>query len=90
MVTIFICEVVRNLIYYFIAAAFKIIKGWLPAAAVKKIKFLTKSNMGEYLTEENRLEEWGGGDPWQYQWEHEGVENGAKEVAFEGKTCIYW
>jgi len=64
-------------------AAFKIIKGWLPAAAVKKIKFLTKSNMGEYLTEENRLEEWGGGDPWQYQWEHEGVENGAKEVAFE-------
>jgi len=64
-------------------AAFKIIKAWLPPAAVKKIKFLTKSNMGEYVTEENRLEEWGGSDPWQYQWEHEGVENGAKEVAFE-------
>jgi len=64
-------------------AAFKIIKGWLPAAAVKKIKFLTKSNMGEYLTEENRLEEWGGSDPWQYQWEHEGTINGVKEVAFE-------
>jgi len=64
-------------------AAFKIIKGWLPAAAVKKIKFLTKSNMGEYLTEENRLEEWGGSDPWQYQWEHETNGIAIKEVAFE-------
>ena len=32
------------------------IKAWLPAAAVKKIKFLTKSNMGEYIDEDNRLE----------------------------------
>ena len=57
----------------------------MPAAAVKKIKFLTKSNMGEYLTEENRLEEWGGSDPWQYQWEHETNGVAIKEVAFEGK-----
>lgn len=64
-------------------AAFKIIKGWLPPAAVKKIKFLTKSNMGEYLTEENRLEEWGGTDSWQYHWESEFISNGTKEVAFE-------
>ena len=74
-----------NLLNLPILAAFKIIKAWLPPAAVKKIKFLTKSNMGEYVTEENRLEEWGGSDPWQYQWEHEGVENGSKEFAFEGK-----
>lgn len=64
-------------------AAFKIIKAWLPPAAVKKIKFLTKSNMGEYVTDENRLEEWGGNDPWKYQWEQEGLENGVKESAFE-------
>ena len=38
------------------SAAWKIIKAWLPAAAVKKIKFLTKSNMGEYITDDNRLE----------------------------------
>ena len=38
------------------AAAWKVIKAWLPAAAVKKIKFLTKSNMGEYIDEDNRLE----------------------------------
>jgi len=52
-------------------AAFKVIKGWLPPAAVKKIKFLTKTNMNEYVSDENRLEEWGGTDPWQYVWEPE-------------------
>jgi len=52
-------------------AAFKVIKGWLPPAAVKKIKFLTKTNMNEYVSDENRLEEWGGTDPWRYVWEPE-------------------
>jgi len=55
-------------------AAFKIIKGWLPPAAVKKIKFVTKSNMGEYITEDNRLSEWGGSDEWQYRWESENTD----------------
>ena len=49
-------------------AAFKVIKGWLPPAAVKKIKFLTKSNMSEYVTEDQMLEDWGGSDGWQYSW----------------------
>ena len=44
------------------------IKGWLPPAAVKKIKFLTKSNMSEYVPEDQMLEDWGGTDPWQYSW----------------------
>ena len=44
------------------------IKAWLPPAAVKKIKFLTLSNMNEYVNDENRLEEWGGTDTWQYSW----------------------
>ena len=65
------------------------IKGWLPPAAVKKIKFLTKSNMGEYLTEENRLEEWGGSDSWQYQWEYENTENGIEDNSFEGNILFY-
>ena len=51
-----------------VLAAFKVIKGWLPPAAVKKIKFLTKTNMNEYVTDDNRLEEWGGTDTWQYSW----------------------
>ena len=53
---------------------------------MKKIKFLTKSNMGEYLAEENRLEDWGGSDRWQYQWEHEANGIAVKEVAFEGDS----
>ena len=44
------------------------IKGWLPPAAVKKIKFLTKSNMAEYVAEDQMLEDWGGTDSWQYAW----------------------
>ena len=53
------------------------IKGWLPPAAVKKIKFLTLSNMGEYVSEDNRLEEWGGTDTWTYTWEPETSANTA-------------
>ena len=56
------------------SAAFKVIKGWLPPAAVKKIKFLTKSNMNEYVSDDQRLEEWGGTDTWQYVWEPEEAE----------------
>ena len=41
---------------------------------MKKIKFVTKSNMGEYITEDNRLSEWGGSDDWQYRWESENTD----------------
>lgn len=47
-------------------AAWKIIKAWLPASGVKLIKFLTKSNINEYIDESNALEAWGGSDPWIY------------------------
>jgi len=47
-------------------AAWKIIKAWLPASGVKLIKFLTKSNIGEYIDESNALEAWGGSDTWIY------------------------
>ena len=50
------------------------IKGWLPPAAVKKIKFLTKSNMAEYVAEDQMLEDWGGTDAWQYAWVPESSE----------------
>ena len=41
-------------------AAFKVIKTWLPASAIKKIKFLTKSSIGEYVDDANRFTAWGG------------------------------
>ena len=46
----------RNLL----AAAWKVIKGWLPAAGVKKIKFVAKATVGEFVRAEDRLTEWGG------------------------------
>ena len=30
--------------------------------------------MGEYITEDNRLSEWGGSDEWQYRWESENTD----------------
>ena len=36
------------------------IKGWLPAAGVKKIKFVAKATIGEFVRAEDRLTEWGG------------------------------
>jgi len=74
-------------------AAFKIIKAWLPPQAVKKIKFLTKSNMSEYVDDENRLECWGGLDTWEYKFEPE-ARNGLKEegrkktVTFAGSPMV--
>lgn len=52
-------------------AAWKIIKSWLPAAGVKKIKFLTKSNLAEYIPEDQQLVIWGGKDAWEYEFVEE-------------------
>lgn len=49
------------------------IKTWLPAAAVRKIKFLSKSNIDEFVDEDQRLEAWGGTDDWEYEFEPEGA-----------------
>lgn len=43
-------------------AAFKIIKTWLPAKAVKKIKFLNKNNLNEFVPKESIMLSWGGDD----------------------------
>jgi len=71
-------------------AAFKVIKAWLPPAAVRKIKFLTKGNMGEYIDPENRLASWGGEDAWEFQWESEGEEGGGrkKTVTFASPSLM--
>ncbi len=42
------------------AAGFQIIKQMLPAEAREMIKFLKKSNNNEYVTEDQRLQSWGG------------------------------
>ena len=42
------------------AVVWKVIKGWLPAAGIKKIRFDPKASIGEFLRAEDRLNEWGG------------------------------
>merc|ERR1711971_1109515 len=70
-------------------------EAWLPPQAVKKIKFLTKSNMSEYVDDENRLECWGGQDTWEYKFEPESRHsNGLKDegrkktVTFAGSPMV--
>lgn len=52
-------------------AAFKIIKTWLPAKAVKKIKFLTKQNLKEFVPKESSMVSWGGEDYYEFSFEPE-------------------
>jgi len=48
-------------------AAWKIIKAWLPSGAVKKIKFVNKSTVDEYVHSDQKLVAWGGEDSWEYE-----------------------
>ena len=38
---------------------------------MKKIKFVTRSNLSDHVSPENQLAAWGGLDPWTYIWEPE-------------------
>ncbi|KAE9545090.1 hypothetical protein AGLY_000633 [Aphis glycines] len=63
-------------------AAFKIIKTWLPAKAVKKIKFLSKHNLNEFVSKESIMVSWGGEDNYKFNFEPENkkVEETKKKV----------
>jgi len=50
-------------------AAWKIIKSLLPAPAVARINFVSKSSIEQMIGPDNLLSEWGGLDTWQYIWE---------------------
>ena len=54
-------------------AAWKIIKAWLPAGAVKKIKFVNKNTVDEYVKPDQKLSAWGGEDPWEYEFVEEEI-----------------
>lgn len=66
----------------FLLAAFKIIKTWLPARAVKKIKFLSKHNLNEYIPKESTMVSWGGDDDYEFSFipETKKVEETKKKV----------
>jgi len=58
---------------WLLTAAWKVIKGWLPPAGVKMIKFLSKSNLSEYIPEDQQLAVWGGKSEWTYEFVEENV-----------------
>lgn len=49
-----------------ILAAFKIIKSWLPEKAVKKINFVNKSTLKNFVEPERALACWGGQDNYEF------------------------
>ena len=57
-------------------AAWKIIKAWLPAGAVKKIKFVNKNTVDEYVKPDQKLSAWGGEDSWEYEFVEEEIKAG--------------
>lgn len=53
--------------FYFILAAFKIIKGLLPPKAVEIMKFLNTKTIKEFVDADNCLKAWGGNDDYTFQ-----------------------
>ncbi|KAL0280054.1 UNVERIFIED_CONTAM: hypothetical protein PYX00_001464 [Menopon gallinae] len=52
-------------------AAFKVIKTWLPPKAIRKIKFVSKTNLKDLVDPENALRSWGGFNDYVYSFEPE-------------------
>lgn len=53
------------------SAAFRIIKSWLPARAVQKIKFINKGTIREYVNPNRMLVSWGGEDDYAFDFSPE-------------------
>jgi hypothetical protein len=51
---------------WLLQAAWRIIKSWLSEAAVRKIKFVTKSDITDYISASQLLTQFGGEDDWTY------------------------
>lgn len=66
------------------------IKTWLPPKAVEKIKFITKSNLKEYVAPEQSLKSWGGLDDYVFEFtpepKTEAVDSERKKVHFADNT----
>ena len=48
-------------------AIWKIIKAWLPSVAVKKIKFVNRNTIDEFVPYDQKFVHWGGEDDWVYE-----------------------
>lgn len=79
-------------------AAFKIIKSWLPAKAVPKIKFINKTTLKDYVNPNDAMKCWGGNIDYTFkfipeeQTNGDGVLNGKldnKKVQYKDILCIF-
>lgn len=57
-------------------AAFKIIKSWLPAKAIPKIKFVNKSTLKDFVNANDALKCWGGNNDYIFKFVSEAQING--------------
>ncbi|CAH2238560.1 motile sperm domain-containing protein 2-like [Pararge aegeria] len=65
-----------------LSAAFKIVKGLLPARAIEKMKFVTKESLIDFVTPDQALTCWGGKDNYEFEFVSEGKGNTPKKVTF--------
>ncbi|XP_044762563.1 motile sperm domain-containing protein 2-like [Coccinella septempunctata] len=56
---------------WILSAAFKVIKSWLPERAVKKIKFVSRSDLEKFVPKDQALTCWGGEDDYTFRFESE-------------------
>ena len=64
---------------WLLTAAWKIIKAWLPAGAVKKIKFVNKNTVDEFVPYDQKFVHWGGEDDWVYEFVEEKQQTSTQE-----------
>ncbi|XP_014290468.1 motile sperm domain-containing protein 2 isoform X2 [Halyomorpha halys] len=68
-------------------AAFKIIKTWLPAKAVQKIKNVDKKSLKDYVDSTQALKAWGGQDTYEFTFVPENIADGKNE---ENKKKVHF
>lgn len=55
------------MLIFLFAAAFKIIKGFLPAKALEILKMISKKDINQYIDKANCLASWGGNDLYEFK-----------------------
>ncbi|XP_075228538.1 motile sperm domain-containing protein 2-like [Lycorma delicatula] len=56
-------------------ATFKVIRAWLPAKGVQKIRFLDKKSLKEYVDPDQALISWGGNDDYEFKFVPEMIDS---------------
>ncbi|XP_012286682.1 motile sperm domain-containing protein 2 [Orussus abietinus] len=70
-------------------AAFKIIKSWLPAKAIPKIKFVNKLNIKEFVDQNDILKSWGGTNDYVFKFVSETQSNAVMNGKLESKKVHF-